>query len=1257
MDFKDFFLVGAGKKLEKAYIYIDSGKYDKARSLLEPAHNKEPQNTGLMLALLQCFVCEKNYPEASRMINKLLQTDKDIEHEILTLLKNAESQGEDTGPCLSTLADYRIKLRDLRNAFDHIDRISAASLEKERDKTAKQCKTILDKGAPGRAGIDVLYRFAMFLEKTKKHADMVKIFSAIVNADPSEIDNIASAINAAITRNFNLSPLRASLGDFFVRAGRIGNALSEYSKVLSGIKGSAPEIAEKLRVIHKNHPNDEPAAALLISALTSTGSIREAADTIESMADNEKHLPFAVEQATVLKRAAEDDRAVNVLFGRLCVKTGDIRKAVIAFSSAKEKGASHKELLGPLKDALKADPHNPKLNEMLGDFYAESGNCSKASGFYSRLVNAEGKTLTLFSKATELLNREPENKDVLLFAAAVCFKNSNITRGSLILRSLVKIDESLAEKALSMLPNAENNQLKLAKAEFLTILKRPKEALQLFSELSCEDGYPDRCAHLMVRMVKENSEFAQETDRIFSLDENSDVSLLARGEAACYAGNFSFALDILKSLIAKRPDAVPVVKALLEERLRANPSNDDIRFGLVDIYFSRELYDQITPILENLLKDSPGKAALVIDKYIKLLEKYPENARLMLGLSTAYILSGTPRPAVNCCLKALPFAKDDAFKSDIEETLAQAYFDCGELKESTLKYLSSFSKNNDKAENILKKLTEIRETDPSITESYLAMGRINAFLGKFEAGLKNYADCFEIESESGKQILSDIDRLYSSYAPSRIPAADICLKSGDIKRAVEYLRQVPETNFDLNRQAADRYNTVLQKFPSAPTAHLGLARCYTAMSLFEDAVSSYGKAFGFKQDLGPSIIKFLKDICVSNPALESSYHLICRIYLARNDAKSALNVIKSVPDNILKRFIKIHQLLTEIAETSTDSSSILPEIAGEFLRLGNTGKSIDFINISLNVPAPERSRINEMLDRILRDEVNARAYMLRGRLLIELASFENAVEDIRKAVQTDISVTEEALSLLDTIRSKAPGNFSALTLSIRLLDSLGRHEQLNGIFADLNIQSMKNEERSELSLLKAFHLENSGNNTEAEAVFREYYDSAGEIDEALRKVHLFILSESVRKAERTAAINPDVSEQIRNLARHFPAASIFKEFTCETLPDKCIRTVKALNRMCLSDCSEALKLLPQDMHIIRAFCLENTGQLAASCAQLEKIVELTDSENIRNKLKCSYNKLVSANLSRFSAVLTGRSSINFETEKTADSKPFGENRP
>ena len=140
MDFKDFFLVGAGKKLEKAYIYIDSGKYDKARSLLEPALIKDQQNIGLMLAILQCFVFEKRHTDAATIISKILMTDKDMEHEVVSVLKSAGDNGEDPGPSYSCLADYKIKHRDTRKAFEYIflpavwhDYLSANSLSKKWD--------------------------------------------------------------------------------------------------------------------------------------------------------------------------------------------------------------------------------------------------------------------------------------------------------------------------------------------------------------------------------------------------------------------------------------------------------------------------------------------------------------------------------------------------------------------------------------------------------------------------------------------------------------------------------------------------------------------------------------------------------------------------------------------------------------------------------------------------------------------------------------------------------------------------------------------------------------------------------------------------------------------------------------------------------------------------------------------------------------------------------------------------------------------
>ncbi len=1252
MDFKDFFLVGAGKKLEKAYIYIDSGKYDKARSLLEPAYKKEPQNTGLMLALLQCYIFEKKHSDATRLISRALQTDKVLEDEIASLVKGIEEGGGDGSFCYSHLSDYHIKHRNLKKSFEYIERLSSSALAKETEKAGRQCKSFIQKdSASQRSGIDIFYKFSMLLERAKKYSEMIKILEIIVNANPSEIENIASVINSAITRNYNIPHIRISLGDFYIKAGKIDNALSEYSKVLSSNKAAAPEIAGKLKEVHTNFPDSEPVASLFVEALHKSGKTKEAVRVIEDMfLKDEKHLRFALEKITMIKRSSESDSHVNILFGKLCIKGGDIKKAVHAFSVAREGGASQKELLLPMKEALKADPENPRLNEMLGDIYREEGMLSKAAGFYSRLLNVEGKILTLFTKATELLKRDCSNKEILLFAGRVCFKNSNVTRGSLILRSLLKLDESLAERVLEILPEVDNNQLKIARAECLVIMEKPESALPLFQELLSDKGNLIRCAHLLVRLGKNCRQSVNQIDSIFSTFGDNNIALFGRGEIACYCGNYKQGVEFFKKVLEKNPEYTTTVRSFLESQLEKNPSGEDIRLGLVDIYFSQELYNQITPLLDKLLKDSPDKAALVIDKYRKLLEKYPDSPGLLLGLSKGYILTGQPLSAIEGCSKALASTHDKTIISEIEQTMAKAYVDSGSLSQAVRRYFSAFSNDNGCADFVLSELRKIRDIDSSLVDNYLAIGKIHAFLGNYEAGLRNYEDCYATKTESGVKILADIDNYYSSYGPSKIIAADICLKAGDFKKVLEYLQQVPKNDFKLCRKAADRYKSILVKFPDSHSSHLGLGQCYTALSLYEDAVRSYGKAVKINAGLGNKVIKFLKDIIDMQPDLGAPYFLTCQIYMARKEIKSALSLLSSIPDKICSEGQGISAILEEIALSSDNNFQTLFAVGKLFSKTGNIDRALDFYSTLLDLPAPDYQRLVEELSSIVNHSGSPRAYMIRARVNIKNAKFDQAVLDIERAIDGDSSKLKEAIEILKIIRTKNSRHFRALLLSLEYFAILGNNDSIDEIFENISINSWSGKEKEKLLILKAFHFESTGRTAEAKKMFKEYYDNASDMNDALLAIHEIVISRTKLKAKTAAEKHTKYAPVIETIAERFPTEKLLNLLSENELSEEMRRKICALNRICAKNYYDAVTFVGKEDKLLKAFCYDCSGRIIESSAFIEEALDLEESPELRNKLHQNYSSIVCSNLGNRPEVLTGISAVNMNLQLLVENK-------
>ncbi|MFQ5906611.1 MAG: tetratricopeptide repeat protein, partial [bacterium] len=319
--------------------------------------------------------------------------------------------------------------------------------------------------------------------------------------------------------------------------------------------------------------------------------------------------------------------------------------------------------------------------------------------------------------------------------------------------------------------------------------------------------------------------------------------------------------------------------------------------------------------------------------------------------------------------------------------------------------------------------------------------------GEFDQADFLFKKGMEIVPEDRKKVVSEYERIasttYGDPGP-RVGFADLLVRSGNVKRAIEMYRSAIEFDKSVAKRVIDRLEKVkeerpdpeIEKYlselyiahsqigeaislvregvstgtieltdavkklrdvvrlePDNPEGHLSLGDAYRKDGSTDLAISEYKEAFQLDSGLAGAVIERLDKVIAKERRNPLAVSLLADIYLKQDDIPNAVDTMAKGFEADVAMADEVIPMIKEILERDIENSSALVLLCKAYASKGKTKEAMLILDSLISLGAEGAKRALEQLRLIVgRERDNLSARTLLGMSLLAVGSFDEGAK-------------------------------------------------------------------------------------------------------------------------------------------------------------------------------------------------------------------------------------------------------------------------
>jgi tetratricopeptide (TPR) repeat protein len=858
-----------------------------------------------------------------------------------------------------------------------------------------------------KSAIPLLYFAALIHEALHDYPKAVETYRKLLSASPNEVASVEERLKGIVARNYKNSGLRAALAETYLRTGDPARAIEEYVQMvevdprtlqqataaLESIAESAPDPAAALWGLARVRRRDEKADDLLrtVGQLISLG----------------KHLEETRGLLEGVMADGKEDPRLNLLVGEACLRAGKVSRATTAFMAAALHPAQEIQARSRegLERVLEQHPQETRVLESLADQYLRDGKFDACIAMLERLAALGGDSATVAaSRVQTLLLARPGHPGAESLLEKLAPASGNPGLAAAFLRRKIRSGADAAGAALDVLrpllaKDPSDPELRLATSEALAALGEMTKAWETARPLFEGTMGPDPTLfHLMVLIGGSSTDLCREVCEVFRTMApglaRAPEGSFAIGEMAARSGDMLSALESFRAAAAYSPAAAAAVIDSIRS-LATGGMLGESAVTLGEALLEAGDYAGAASILA-AATELPPSASRLLAKLEESLRADPNNVDLRVALASVLSAGGRAargrevieegiRQAGESAPPALHFAQGDAWLADAN------------LGEAVRAYSRAMARDKSIAAEAARRIERVLAIDVGHPSAHLALGRALLLDGRPREGVNSLLTAWSLRPSLGGSILKDL--AYASRSFPLEPQVDLArsqvlIGQGEVESASEALGAALRTAPSIATEVLVRLEALTRSHPSCARAHFHAGQAWLIKNRFREASAAFLTAAEHDSKLSEQAAAGLAMAMRASPDSPEPHLARARLYESQGNGASAAEAYRAAAARGADPYVTLEALKALVAVPGPHRAKALIALGGAACDLDAPEESARSLESAAKLAPEHLDPIREEMDSLVAQHPRcSEALLARARVALIAQDPASALRD------------------------------------------------------------------------------------------------------------------------------------------------------------------------------------------------------------------------------------------------------------------------
>ncbi len=854
------------------------------------------------LLLLKLLIASKNFAEALSQAQRIYEKFPDFIDPLVDVVSKALPPRDLESSFSEFLTELYVKKGDLDASLARLQDV----LKNDPTRVDEVIKTLRELQRTNPKNLKVLYILGDTLLNSGRVSLAISEYEKILEINGDEAEKVGERYIRAFEKEPNNPLVIQGLVNLYLKQSKINDAVAVIEKAYRFDPGILDEYILNLNAILEKDPGNFGALKILGLCLADKGDDENASLIIENLMDGDKNEIAGEMLDEIIKKKPNDYTYINLKAKNLVV-LNRVEEAFSIIKPNLEDGLAKTIIFVPTLDAIVNK--KPELAPAIINFYkANEGEAPDIFNIalaraYAYIGDYEGsikKFDECFSKLAhkdvvkraliEVLRERPTAVPLLLSAARIFMKEGEIEIATQFFKTAQMVDpkaffEIVDEfyDTLKSFPKDKEVRILLIDTFFNRglydrVIEEAKKGIEVFGQdvqffqlklgqaLVEKGNLTDGVRPLMLSLdgeVDYSKEVLSYLDKILTVDKSNVPAHFARGRALARCrlideavdeylltarivpARAEYVLEELKNLLARAITNPKVIYAIGSVEVALKKYEDGIRHLLQACELDSNFINQVIPILEKMLYESPT-----------------------------------------------PF---------LEFSLARLY-SMADLKDSAIKYFILAQEHDKKyLEPAISELKKICAKEPRDIESRKGLAQIYFNYNNLEDALNLTIEIYRLNPDAREWVKSFVFNILSknaSHLPSYYFIGTIFLQEENYPKAIEVFKRLLDIAPGEILEVIKRLSAYQNK---SPEVMFYRAKLYKDCGDIQTALKIFGELFSINKSYADLLVAQLEEIIAKNSSIGEAYLLLSEIFTFKEEYDSALSLLNQAEQLLPQR--------------------------------------------------------------------------------------------------------------------------------------------------------------------------------------------------------------------------------------------------------------------------------------------------------------------------------------------------------------------
>ncbi len=951
---------------------------------------------------------------------------------------------------------------------------------------------------------------------------------------------------------------------FFLHNGK--EAAAELETMI-GVPAFNKQLVAWMRIIAREHFNDQHAALLQIKVLAGAGEYEELVNLAHRILEKFPDVVDPLIETFAQARPPKDLVAPFQQFlTELYIKKGDLDASIDRLKSQLKKDPSRvDDVVKALRELERISPKDLKVHYGLSDTYLEGHRVSLAIGELEKILEIDPAQFTeVLERYKKAFAIEPNNPQVIaglvnyylkldatdsaidviegaykkdpgqideyilnlnlilerelnnpraLHLLGLCYCGKGEQDNALVIVESLMDDgqfeyvENILKEAIKRSPD-DPVYLNLY-AKNLAVLGKEEQAMKLIKPLIKQ---PDKILELLPALdviINKKPAFSDDIIPLYERHKKDEPFIYEMALARIYAfrGEFEKSVKSFEICIAQEGKKDSAKRALLEV-VKERPKAVQLLLAAARIFMKDGEVEIATEFFKTAQAIDPKAFFEIIDEFYDTLKTYPTNRDVRVLLIDTFFNRKLWDRVIDEAKKGTEVFGQQAQYFNLK--LGQALAESGNLTDGVRPLMLSLDGDENYAEDVIRYLNKILEIDKSNVPAHFARGRALARARRTEEAVEEYLLTARIVPARAEYVLDELRSMATKAIANpkiifAMGSVEIALKRND--EAIKHLLQACELDTALVKRVIPIYEKLLTS-ESSSILQYSLARVYHLAGINSSAVQLFISAQAQNKEYREPSITELKQICAEDPKDLESRKGLAEIYSGYNNYEDALTLVEEVY-NLSPQESGIKPFIFDILNKNPNHIPSYYLLVKVFLNEQHYDKAIEVAKKLIQLVPSETIKVVEMM--LPLHEKSAEVHFYTAAVYKDIGDLQTATSLFEKLFLRDPTYGD---AITKQVRELLVKN-SSLTSAYLLLSKISayQHEYDKAIENVKRVLALKPERYEELQLRIAQFCFDMGDIKRAIEIYNEVLSRTKDrkaIYRMIRKTHHDYIEEKVK---------------------------------------------------------------------------------------------------------------------------------------------------